>query len=125
MQQVIDRSNKLYKIGKKSDPSNFLIWLLDNLTRSLKKQKQKFNPLSLFQGVIKTSYIKGIKNSAEYESLPTKVETKMFSVIRLEFQERGVFNKVEDQVDIKDMMEYYLGKKGKTQGEGLLYMLIT
>ena len=48
--------------------------------------------------------------------MPTKVETKMFSVIRLEFQERGVFNKVEDQVDIKDMMEYYLGKKGKTQG---------
>ena len=73
MQQMTDRSNKFYKIGKKSDPVNYLMWLLDNLTRSIKKEKLKFNPQSLFQGTIKTSYIKGIKNSAEYENIPTKI----------------------------------------------------
>lgn len=46
-------------------------------------------------------------------------------MIRLEFQERGIFNKVEDQVDIRDLMAYYLGQKGKIQGEGLQYVLIT
>jgi hypothetical protein len=66
MQAITDRSNKVYKIGKKSDPANFIVWLVDNITRSLKKEKESFNPLSLFQGTIKTSYIKGIKNSAEY-----------------------------------------------------------
>jgi hypothetical protein len=116
MQQITLRSNKVFKIGKKSDPSNFLVWLLDNLTRALKKEKQKFNPQALFQGSLKTSYIKGIKNSADYESVPTKVETKLFTILKLEFPERGIFNKIEDHVDIKDMMEYYLGKKGRIQG---------
>lgn len=37
MQAITDRSNKLYKIGKKSDPVNFIVWLIDNLSRSLKK----------------------------------------------------------------------------------------
>lgn len=73
MQAITDRSNKVYKIGKKSDPTSFFVWLIDNLSRSLKKAKHNFNPLSLFQGSIKTSYIKGIKNSAEYENVPSKV----------------------------------------------------
>lgn len=72
--------------------------------------------MGLFQGTIKTSYIKGIKNSSEYESLPTKVESKNFTVIRLEFQEKGIFNKIENHVDIKDLIGYYLGQKGKIQG---------
>jgi hypothetical protein len=50
------------------------VWLIDNLQKNLKKEKLNFSLLELFQGTIKTSYIKGIKNSAEYESLPTKVE---------------------------------------------------
>ena len=125
MQQITDRSNKLFKIGKKSDPVNFWVWLADNLSRSLKKEKHSFNPQALFQGTIKTSYIKGIKNSAEYEAIPSKVESKSFSIIKLEFPERGIFNKVEDHVNINDMLQYYLGQKGKIQGEGLLYALIT
>jgi ubiquitin C-terminal hydrolase len=32
---------------------------------------------------------------------------------------------VENQVDIMDMMQYYLGEKGRVQGEGLLYVKIT
>jgi U4/U6.U5 tri-snRNP-associated protein 2 len=83
MQAITERSSKLYKIGKKSDPSNFLVWLIDNLHKSLRKEKSSFNLLDLFQGSIKTSYIKGIKNSADYENVPTKVESKRFTVIRL------------------------------------------
>jgi U4/U6.U5 tri-snRNP-associated protein 2 len=37
MQAITDRSSKLFKIGKKSDPASFIIWLIDNLSRSLKK----------------------------------------------------------------------------------------
>ena len=37
MQIITEKSDKLYKIGKKSDPCNFLIWLIDNLAKTLKK----------------------------------------------------------------------------------------
>jgi len=84
MQAITERSNKTYRIGIKSDPGNFIVWLIDNLQRSIKKSKiSNFNLVNLFQGTIKTSYIKGIKNSAEYESAPTKVEDKTFTVIKL------------------------------------------
>lgn len=83
MQAITDRSNKVYKIGKRSDPTNFIVWLIDNLNRALKKEKINFHPLNLFQGTLKTSYIKGIKNSAEYESIPTKIESKNFTMIKL------------------------------------------
>ena len=66
MQTITDKSNKVYRIGKKSDPAMFIIWFLDNLQRSIKKEKLKCSLLPQFQGIIKTSYIKGIKNSAEY-----------------------------------------------------------
>jgi hypothetical protein len=39
--------------------------------------------MDLFQGTLKTSLIMGIKKSAEYESIPTKIEEKYFTVIRL------------------------------------------
>jgi U4/U6.U5 tri-snRNP-associated protein 2 len=125
MQAISDKSEKLYRIGKRSDPANFLVWLIDNLQKGLKKEKPSLSLSDLFQGTIKTSYVKGIKNSAEYESLPTKVESKPFTVIRLEFQERGIFNKIENHVEMGELMEYYLGKRGKIQGEGLLFMKIT
>lgn len=37
MQTITEKSDKLYKIGKRSDPSNFLIWLIDNLNKGIKK----------------------------------------------------------------------------------------
>lgn len=73
MQAITEKSAKMYHIGKQSDPANFIVWLLDNLQRGLKKEKVGVDVMGLFQGTIKTSYIKGIKNSSEYESLPTKV----------------------------------------------------
>jgi hypothetical protein len=45
MQIISEKSEKIYKIGKKSDPCSFLIWLIDNLARSIKKEKKKFNLL--------------------------------------------------------------------------------
>ena len=83
MQAVTEKSDKLYRIGKKSDPAQFIVWLIDNLQKCIKRSKVSLNLFELFQGTIKTSYIKGIKNSAEYESIPTKVESKSFTVIRL------------------------------------------
>jgi hypothetical protein len=37
MQAITEKSDKLYRIGKHSDPANFLIWLIDNLQKGLKK----------------------------------------------------------------------------------------
>jgi hypothetical protein len=37
MQAITEKSDKHYKIGKKSDPANFLVWLIDNLQKSFKK----------------------------------------------------------------------------------------
>jgi U4/U6.U5 tri-snRNP-associated protein 2 len=74
LQAISDKSNKLFKIGKLSDPSLFLVWLINNTDKLLQKEKHhKFNLLRLFEGQIKTSFIRGIKDSAEYERIPEKV----------------------------------------------------
>lgn len=64
MQFIAEKSNKAFKIGKSADPAKFLIWLIDNLSKELKKEKAKCLPIHLLQGVLKTAYVKGIKNSA-------------------------------------------------------------
>jgi U4/U6.U5 tri-snRNP-associated protein 2 len=37
LQSVTDASAKKFKIGTQSDPSIFLLWLIDNLKKGLKK----------------------------------------------------------------------------------------
>lgn len=69
-----------------SDPSLFLVWLINNLDKIIQKEKKnKFPFMSLFQGQIKTSFIRGIKDSADYERVPQKVETRNFVTLRVEF----------------------------------------
>lgn len=63
LQAVTDSSNKKFKIGSQSDPSSFFLWLVDNLQKEIKKEKIKFDIQKLFRGKLKTSIIKGIKNS--------------------------------------------------------------
>lgn len=99
MQAITYRSKKQFKIGKASDPVQLLVWLLDNLHKAISKPSRKpFGLANLFQGSLKTSLVMGIKNSADYEDCASKVEVKPFTVVRLEFPERGIFNKVENQV---------------------------
>lgn len=84
LQAISDKSKKLFKIGKMSDPSLFIVWIINNLDKIIQKEKgRKFPFLALFEGQIKTSFIRGIKDSAEYESIPEKVETKNFVTLRV------------------------------------------
>ena len=49
LQAISDKSNKLFKIGKQSDPSLFFVWLVNNLEKLFHKEKQsKFHLLRLF-----------------------------------------------------------------------------
>jgi U4/U6.U5 tri-snRNP-associated protein 2 len=67
LQAVTDASSKKFRIGNSSDPSIFLLWLLDSLNKGLRKEKKtKFDVQKLFRGKLKTSIIKGVKDSYEY-----------------------------------------------------------
>ena len=46
------------------------------------------------------SFIKGIKDSSEYESIPTKIEEAPFTILKLDFPEKGIFNKSQNRVDL-------------------------
>ena len=50
------------KLHLKSDRN--IITSNHNLSKELKKEKAKCLPIHLLQGVLKTAYVKGIKNSA-------------------------------------------------------------
>lgn len=54
-------------MGTQSDPATFFLWLIDNLTKGLKKNQPKMDLQKLFRGTLKTSIIHGIKDSYEYE----------------------------------------------------------
>jgi U4/U6.U5 tri-snRNP-associated protein 2 len=48
-QIICERSAKFFKIGKKGDPSTFLVWSLNNIDKTIRKSKEKtFDLLSLF-----------------------------------------------------------------------------
>jgi U4/U6.U5 tri-snRNP-associated protein 2 len=48
-QVISEKSSKFFKIGKKGDPSTFLVWNLNNVDKVIRKSKAKnFDLLSLF-----------------------------------------------------------------------------
>ena len=67
------------------------------LKQSIKKQKKThFNVSNLFKGLLKTSYIKGIKDSHEYEKKPSKIADVAFMMLKFQFPEKGIFNKSQN-----------------------------
>lgn len=99
LQTLTDASLKKFKIGKPADPLELLLWLLDNLSKAIRKKEKKknnFDLQGLFRGKLKTSIIRGIKDSYEYEDAPSKVNEIPFSLLKLEFPEQGVFNKSQN-----------------------------
>lgn len=79
----------------------------------------------MFKGKLKISIIKGIKDSYEYESIPSKVDDVPFTILKLEFPEKGIFNKSQNQIGILSLLEKYMGKVGEKNSEGLRYAKIT
>lgn len=74
---------------------------------------------------MKISFIKGIKDSSEYESIPTKIEESCFTILKLDFPEQGIFNKSQNKVELEILLEKYLGKTPEKYQEGLRYVKIT
>ena len=95
LQYISDRSGKKFKIGSQSDPTTFMLWMMDALTKGIKKQYKKkyFDVSSLVRGSLKTSVIRVGKESNEYEDMPSKVQETPFLILKLQFPEKGIFNK--------------------------------
>ena len=72
-----------------------MLWLMDTLTKGIKKQYKKkyFDVSSLMKGALKTSVIRIGKESNEYEDLSSKVQETPFLILKLQFPEKGIFNK--------------------------------
>ena len=42
----------------------------------------------------------------------------------MHFEEKGVFNRVENQVQLGELLQVYLGRRGRGKGEGISYLKI-